>query len=167
MFSNCIMWQLSRESACEKIMIIKIWHLRQHCILHWFTVELLKSRHPTTPYNRQFLRSQLYASNTQQPQFNRHSSTFSARLSTIAAVINRHWISAVTHSTSLYLALPASIQQSKALKTRPHCTQQPDYTLLCLLEIYRKPLSSGHLAITDKMLGPNGVRYRGVPLYSL
>ena len=23
----------------------------------------------------------------------------------------------------------------------------------------------GHLAFTDKMLGPNGVRYRGVPMY--
>ena len=35
-----------------------------------------------------------------------------------------------------------------------------------LPEIYRKPLSCGHLAITDKMLVPKGVRYRGVPLYS-
>ena len=25
----------------------------------------------------------------------------------------------------------------------------------------------GHLAMTDKMLVPNGVRYRGVPLYML
>ena len=28
-----------------------------------------------------------------------------------------------------------------------------------------KALSWGHLAITDKMLVPEGVRYRGVPLY--
>ena len=32
-------------------------------------------------------------------------------------------------------------------------------------EIYWKPLSLGHLAITDKILVPNGVRYRGVSLY--
>ena len=28
-----------------------------------------------------------------------------------------------------------------------------------------KPLSRGHLFITDKAFGPNGVRFRGVPLY--
>ena len=32
--------------------------------------------------------------------------------------------------------------------------------------MYQKPLSYGHLAIRDKMLVPNGVRYRGVPLHS-
>ena len=48
----------------------------------------LNSGHPTTPYNKQFSWSQLYASNTQQPQFSGHLSTFSARLSTIAAVVN-------------------------------------------------------------------------------
>ena len=47
------------------------------------------------------------------------------------------------------------------------CTQQLDYAVPHLPEIYRKPLSWGHLAITDKMLVPEGVRYRGVPLYSL
>ena len=30
-----------------------------------------------------------------------------------------------------------------------------------------KPLSKGHLFITDKAFGPNGVRFRGVPLYSI
>ena len=34
-----------------------------------------------------------------------------------------------------------------------------------LPKIDRKPLSWGHLAITDKMLVPKGVHYRGVPLY--
>ena len=34
-----------------------------------------------------------------------------------------------------------------------------------LPEIYRKPLSWGHLAITDETLVPKGVRYRGIPLY--
>ena len=48
----------------------------------------LNSGHPATPYNGQFSQSQLYASNTQPPQFSGHSSTFSARLSTIAAVVN-------------------------------------------------------------------------------
>ena len=33
-----------------------------------------------------------------------------------------------------------------------------------LLEIYWKPLSWGHLAIMDKIVGPIGVYYRGVPL---
>ena len=33
------------------------------------------------------------------------------------------------------------VQQKKALKTQPHCTQQPDYTVPCLPETYRKPLS--------------------------
>ena len=37
---------------------------------------------------------------------------------------------------------------------QPRCAQQPDYAVPCLPEIYRKPLSSGHLAIMDKMLGP-------------
>ena len=58
------------------------------------------------------------------------------------------------------------MQQRKALKTQPRCTQQPDYAVARLPEMYRKPLSWGHLAIADKMLVPNGVRYRGVPLYS-
>ena len=35
-----------------------------------------------------------------------------------------------------------------------------------LPEIYQKPLRSGHLIIMDKILGPKGVRYRGVPLYT-
>ena len=48
----------------------------------------LNSGHPATPYNRHFLRSQLYANNTQRPRFSAHSSTFSARLSTITAVVN-------------------------------------------------------------------------------
>ena len=53
---------------------------------------------------------------------------------------------------------------------RPPCSsytyaQQPDYAVPHLPEIYQKPLSQGHLAITDKMLGPNGVRHRGVSLY--
>ena len=48
----------------------------------------LNSRHPATPYNGQFSRSQLYASNTQWPRFSGHSSTFSASLSTTAAVVN-------------------------------------------------------------------------------
>ena len=34
-----------------------------------------------------------------------------------------------------------SVQQGKALKTQPRCAQQPDYTVPCLPEIYRKPLS--------------------------
>ena len=34
-----------------------------------------------------------------------------------------------------------------------------------LPEIYRKPFDLGHLAIKEKSVGPNGVRYRGVPLY--
>ena len=42
---------------------------------------------------------------------------------------------------------------------------QPDYAVPRLPEIYRKPLSWGHLAITDEMLVPKGVHYRGVPLY--
>ena len=52
----------------------------------------------------------------------------------------------------------------KALKTRQRRTQQPDYAVPRLPEIYRKPLivSLGHFAITDKMLG---VRYRGGRLY--
>ena len=57
------------------------------------------------------------------------------------------------------------MQQRKALKMQPRCTQQPDYTAPRLPEIYRKPLSWGHLAITDEMLVPKGVHYRGVPLY--
>ena len=28
------------------------------------------------------------------------------------------------------------------------------------------PLSYGHLATTDKLFGPNGVFFRGVPLYT-
>ena len=77
-----------------------------------------------------------------------------------------HQISTVTHSTSLCLAFPASIQQGQqAPKIQPHCAQQPDYAVPRLLEIYRKPLSWGHLAIRDKILVPNGVHYRGVPLY--
>ena len=35
---------------------------------------------------------------------------------------------------------------------QPCCTQQLNYAVLCLPEI--------HLTLTDKMLGPNGVRYR-------
>ena len=45
----------------------------------------LNSGHPATPYNGQVSRSQLYANNTLQSQFSGHASTFSARLSTIAA----------------------------------------------------------------------------------
>ena len=48
---------------------------------------------------------------------------------------------------------------------QPRCTQQPDYTVPRLPEIYRKPPSWGHLAITDEMLVIKGVHYRGVPLY--
>ena len=47
----------------------------------------LNSGHPATPYNGHFSQSQLYASNTQRPRFRWHSSTFSARLFTIAAVV--------------------------------------------------------------------------------
>ena len=32
-------------------------------------------------------------------------------------------------------------------------------------KIYRKPLSLGHLTIRDKILLPNGVHYKGAPLY--
>ena len=63
------------------------------------------------------------------------------------------------------------MQQRKALKMQLRCTQQPDYPVPRLLEIYRKPLSWGHLAIRDKMLVPSGVRYAGVEgfycIYSL
>ena len=58
------------------------------------------------------------------------------------------------------------MQHRKARKTQLRCTQQPDYAVPRLPEIYRKPLSWGHLAITDEMLVPKGVRYRGVPLYT-
>ena len=44
---------------------------------------------------------------------------------------------------------------------QPRCDQQPEYAY----HAYRKPLSYGHPAIMDKMLVPNGVRYREVPLY--
>ena len=44
---------------------------------------------------------------------------FLTRLSTIAAVVNK--ICAVTRSTSLCVALSASVQQRKALKTQPRC----------------------------------------------
>ena len=37
---------------------------------------------------------------------------------------------------------------------------RPGYEATLLVSILQ-----GHIAITDKMLGPNGVRYRGVPLY--
>ena len=59
------------------------------------------------------------------------------------------------------------MQQRKALKMQPRCAQQLDYAVPHLLEIYRKSLSWGHLAIRNKMLVPNGVHYRGVPLYTL
>ena len=34
-------------------------------------------------------------------------------------------------------------------------------------EIYWNSLGLGHLGIADKILVPNGVRYRGVPLYNI
>ena len=65
-------------------------------------------------------------------------------------------------STSLCLAFPASVKQRKAWKMQPCCTQQPDYTVPRLPEAgVRDTL----IAIWDKMLVPNGVCYRGVPLY--
>ena len=123
----------------------------------------LNSGHPATPCNGQFSLSQLYASNTQRPRFSGHSLTFSARLSTITTVVNN--LTLDTSGTSLCLAFPAYVQQKKAQKTQPCCTQQPDYAVPRLPEIYRKPLSWGHLARVDKMLVPKGVRYREVPLY--
>ena len=57
------------------------------------------------------------------------------------------------------------MQQRKALKTQPRCTQQSDYAL---------PTPTGNIteapeletsAITDEMVVPKGVRYGGVPLY--
>ena len=65
----------------------------------------------------------------------------------------QHWTSL---TTSLCLAFPASVQQKKALKMQPCCAQQPNYAVPRLLEIYEKPPSQGHLAIINKMLGPNG-----------
>ena len=49
---------------------------------------------------------------------------------------------------------------------QPRCTQHPDHAVPCLPEIYQKPLSWRHLAITEKMLVPKGIRYGGVPLQS-
>ena len=57
------------------------------CLFIYFK-QPLNSRHPTIPYNGQLLRSQLYEKNTQRLRFSRHSSTFSAKLSTITAVVN-------------------------------------------------------------------------------
>ena len=57
-----------------------------------------------------------------RPRFSEHSSTFSARLSTITAVV--HNISVFTRSTSLcLLSLPC---QCAAMKTQPHRAQQPN-----------------------------------------
>ena len=57
-----------------------------------------------------------------RPRFSEHSSTFSARLSTITAVV--HNISVFTRSTRLcLLSLPC---QCAAMKTQPHRAQQPD-----------------------------------------
>ena len=67
-----------------KTFVTQFWKSR----LSFHLLQSLNSRHPATPYNGQFSRSQLYASNTQRPRFSGHSSTFSARLSTIAAVVN-------------------------------------------------------------------------------
>jgi len=57
-----------------------------------------------------------------------------------------------THSSSLWLAFHASVQQGKALKMWPHCAQQPDYTVPCLPECTRSPYIKG-------------TRYRGILLY--
>ena len=38
-----------------------------------------------------------------------------------------HYITAITCSTGLCLAFPASVQQGKALKMQPRCAQQPNY----------------------------------------
>ena len=40
----------------------------------------------------------------------------------------------------------------------------PMYPLFGGFTVYRKPLGLEHLALRDKMLVPNGVRHRGVPL---
>ena len=45
------------------------------------------------------------------------------------------------HSSSLWLAFHASVQQGKTLKMRQHCAQQPDYTAPCLPKMHKKPLS--------------------------
>ena len=71
----------------------------------------LNSRHPTTPYNRHFSWSELYANSTWRPQFGGHLSTFSACLSAIAAGVNQLdiWLALLlVVRTSLYLARESS-----------------------------------------------------------
>ena len=77
--------------------------------------------------------------------------------------INQHvWSGTAPMSVRLalllvVLAFPASVQQRKE-NTATLCSTVQLH-IPCLPEIYRKPLSWGHLAITDKILAPNGVRH--------
>ena len=73
----------------------------------------LNSGHPATRYNRQFSWSQLYASNNQRPRFSGHSSTFSARLSTITAVVHNLTLDLVLLIVVLASAYPSLPVYSK------------------------------------------------------
>ena len=119
----------------------------------------LNSGHPATPYNRQLSWSQLYVSNTLRPQFSGHSSTILARLSTIAAGVNNLTLNQRCYSQyQPLLSLPC---QRIALKT------QPNSQITHSTPTGNIPEAPELLTVRDKMLVPNGVCYRGVPLYCL
>ena len=118
----------------------------------------LNSGHPATPYNRQLLRSQLYANNTQRLQFSGHWSTHSARLPIIAAVVNNLMLLASAEPSLPAYSKGKLWKCNHVVLNSPITHTTPTRTIPEAPELEHHPLN-------NKMLVPNGVHFRGIPLY--